>query len=86
MGLAGGWHPPGSQANPLVQPGPRPYSCGVQGNRGLEMAVKGNGKTKKMGRVARRVARIERRTLKVMMVPVILIAQRRMMKSLEHMS
>jgi hypothetical protein len=50
------------------------------------MAVKGNGKTKKMGRVARRVARIERRTLKVMMVPVILIAQRRMMKSLEHMS
>lgn len=39
----------------------------------------------KMGRIARRLARIERRTLKIMMVPVILIAQRRMMKSLEHM-
>jgi len=50
------------------------------------MAAKGNGKTKKMGRFARRLARIERRTLKVMMIPVILIAQRRMMKTLEHMS
>lgn len=39
----------------------------------------------KMGRFARRLARIERRTLKIMMVPVILIAQRRMMKSLEQM-
>jgi hypothetical protein len=38
-----------------------------------------------MGRFARRVARIERRTLKVLMIPVILVAQRRMMKSLEHM-
>jgi hypothetical protein len=48
------------------------------------MAAK-NGATKKMGRFARRVARIERRTLKVLMIPVILVAQRRMMKSLEHM-
>jgi hypothetical protein len=45
-----------------------------------------NGATKKMGRFARRVARIERRALKLAMIPVILIAQRRMMKSLEHMS
>lgn len=50
------------------------------------MAARGSKKQKKMGRVARRVARIERRTLKVLMLPVILIAQRRMMKSLEHMS
>jgi len=50
------------------------------------MATRGNGKTKKMGRFARRIARLERRTLKVMMVPVILVAQRRMMKSLEHMA
>jgi hypothetical protein len=40
---------------------------------------------KQMGRFARRLARVERRTLKIMMVPVILIAQRRMMKSLEQM-
>ena len=49
------------------------------------MAAKGNGKTKKMGRFARRIAKIERRTLKLAMIPVILVAQRRMMKSLEHM-
>jgi hypothetical protein len=41
---------------------------------------------KRPGRFARRIARIERRTLKIMMVPVILVAQRRMMKNLEHMS
>jgi hypothetical protein len=46
-------------------------------------AQRGNGK-KKMGRFARRIARIERRTLRLMMVPVILVAQRRMMKSLER--
>ena len=50
------------------------------------MATRGNGKTKKMGRVARRIAHLERRTLRLMMVPVILVAQRRMMKSLEHMA
>ena len=48
------------------------------------MATRNGVKTKKMGRIARRIARIERRTLKLMMVPVILIAQRRMIKSLEH--
>ena len=49
------------------------------------MAARNGAKTKKMGRIARRIARIERRSLKLMMVPVILIAQRRMIKSLEHM-
>lgn len=39
---------------------------------------------KKMGRFARRIAKIERRTLRLMMVPVILVAQRRMMKTLER--
>ena len=39
-----------------------------------------------MGRFARRLARIERRSLKMLMVPVIIVAQRRMMKSLEHMA
>ena len=47
------------------------------------MAVNGT-KKRKMGRVARRLARIERRTLKVLMIPVILVAQRRMMRSLER--
>jgi len=37
-----------------------------------------------MGRFARRIARIERRTLKLMMIPVILVAQRRMLKTLEQ--
>ena len=51
------------------------------------MATRGSSKgQKKMGRFARRLARIERRTLRIMMVPVIVIAQRRMMKSLEHTS
>ena len=57
-----------------------------QGRKGAEMTVKGNGKTKKMGRVARRMARIERRFLKMAMVPVILIAQRRMVKTFEDMA
>ena len=43
----------------------------------------GNGK-KKVGRFGRRLARLERKTLRLMMVPVILVAQRRMMKSLER--
>ena len=46
-------------------------------------AQRASGK-KKMGRFARRIARIERRTLRLMMVPVILVAQRRMMKTLER--
>lgn len=51
------------------------------------MAARGSAKGQpKMGRFARRLARIERRSLKILMVPVILVAQRRMMKSLEHMS
>jgi hypothetical protein len=57
-----------------------------QGFKGAEMAAQranGNGK-KKVGRLARRIARIERRTLRLMMIPVILIAQRRMMKTLER--
>ena len=49
------------------------------------MATRGSSKGQKnMGRFARRVARIERRTLRIMMVPVIIIAQRRMMKTLEN--
>jgi hypothetical protein len=39
-----------------------------------------------MGRIARRIARIERRSLKIMMIPVILVAQRRMMRSLERIA
>ena len=51
------------------------------------MAARGSAKGQhKMGRFARRLARIERRSLKILMIPVILVAQRRMMKSLEHMS
>jgi len=51
------------------------------------MAARNGGtERKKMGRFARRLARIERRTLKLMMIPVILVAQRRMLKSLEHMA
>ena len=46
-------------------------------------AQRANGK-KKVGRFARRIARVERKTLRLMMVPVVLIAQRRMMKSLER--
>ena len=46
-------------------------------------AQRANGK-KKTGRLARRIARIERRTLRLLMVPVILVAQRRMMKTLER--
>ena len=49
------------------------------------MATRGSNKgQKKMGRFARRLAKIERRTLRIMMVPVIMVAQRRMMKSLDH--
>ena len=48
-------------------------------------AQRANGK-KKIGRLARRIARIERRTLRIMMIPVILVAQRRMMKSLERVA
>lgn len=48
------------------------------------MAARSSKKTKKMGRFARRMARIERRTLRILMVPVILVAQRRMMRSLER--
>lgn len=48
------------------------------------MAAQRGNEKKKMGRFARRVARIERRTLRLMMVPVILVAQRRMLKSLER--
>jgi hypothetical protein len=48
------------------------------------MAARSSKKTKKMGRISRRVARVERRTLRILMVPVILVAQRRMMRSLER--
>jgi hypothetical protein len=48
-------------------------------------AQRGNGK-RKVGRFGRRIARIERRTLRLMMVPVILIAQRRMLKTLERVA
>ena len=48
------------------------------------MAARNGGRTRKMGRFARRIARIERRTLKLMMIPVILVAQRRMLKTLEQ--
>lgn len=47
------------------------------------MAANGTSK-RKIGRVARRLARIERRAIKVLMIPVILVAQRRMMRSLER--
>jgi hypothetical protein len=50
------------------------------------MAAHRGKKTKKMGRFSRRLARIERRTLRIMMVPVILVAQRRMMRSLERVA
>ena len=48
-------------------------------------AQRANGK-KKVGRFARRIARIERKTLRLMMIPVILVAQRRMMKTLERVA
>jgi hypothetical protein len=48
------------------------------------MAVR-QGK-KKMGRVARRMARIERRTIRLLLIPVVIVAQRRMMKSLERVA
>jgi hypothetical protein len=54
-----------------------------QGTMEAEMATNG-AKQRKMGRVARRVARVERRTIRLLMIPVILVAQRRMMRSLEH--
>jgi hypothetical protein len=51
------------------------------------MAARSNAKgQKKMGRFARRLARIERRSLRILMVPMIVVAQRRMMKTLEHMA
>lgn len=50
------------------------------------MATQRGTRQKKMGRFARRIARIERRTLRLMMIPVILVAQRRMMKTLERMA
>lgn len=49
------------------------------------MAARNGKKTRKMGRFARRIARVERRALKILMVPVILVAQRRMMRSLERL-
>jgi hypothetical protein len=48
------------------------------------MAARSSKKAKKMGRFSRRLARIERRSLRILMVPVVLIAQRRMMRSLER--
>ncbi len=50
------------------------------------MATKNGKKSKKMGRFARRMARVERRALRILMVPVILVAQRRMMRSLERVA
>ena len=41
---------------------------------------------RKMGPLARRLARIERRTIRLLLVPVVLIAQRRMMRSLERVA
>jgi hypothetical protein len=49
------------------------------------MATKRGTKAHKMGRLARAAARVERRTLRLLMVPVILVAQRKMLKTLEHM-
>ena len=48
------------------------------------MAARSSRKTKKMGRISRRLARIERRSLRILMVPFILVAQRRMMRTLER--
>ena len=48
------------------------------------MAARSSKKTKKLGRFARRLAKIERRSLRIMMVPVVLVAQRRMLRSLER--
>ncbi|HJR19771.1 MAG TPA: hypothetical protein VJ922_08645 [Actinomycetota bacterium] len=48
------------------------------------MAARSSKKNRKMGRIARRMARVERRALRILMVPVILVAQRRMMRSLER--
>lgn len=49
------------------------------------MAAKRNGNgTRKMGPVARRLARIERRTLRIALVPFIAVAQRKMMRGLER--
>jgi hypothetical protein len=50
------------------------------------MAARSNKRARKMGRFARRMARVERRALKILMVPVILVAQRRMMRSLERVA
>ncbi|MGH2784923.1 MAG: hypothetical protein ACRDJ1_06660 [Actinomycetota bacterium] len=50
------------------------------------MAAKSSKKSRKMGRISRRVARVERRALRILMVPVILVAQRRMMRSLERLA
>ena len=50
------------------------------------MAAHRGKRVKRMGRFARRLARIERRGLRIMMVPVILVAQRRMMRSLERLA
>lgn len=50
------------------------------------MAARNGKKSRKMGRLSRRMARIERRTLRILMIPVILVAQRRMMRSLERMA
>ena len=49
------------------------------------MAARGSKRGRKMGRLARGMARVERRTLRILMVPVILVAQRRMMRSLERL-
>jgi hypothetical protein len=46
----------------------------------------GQQSKKKMGRVARRMARIERRTIRLLLIPVVIVAQRRMMKSLERVA
>jgi len=50
------------------------------------MAAHRGKKSKKMGRFARGIARIERRSLRIMMIPVILVAQRRMMRGLERIA
>ncbi|MGH2725953.1 MAG: hypothetical protein ACRDKS_03150 [Actinomycetota bacterium] len=50
------------------------------------MAAHKGKRTKKMGRFSRSLARIERRSLRMLMIPVILVAQRRMMRSLERVA
>jgi hypothetical protein len=80
----------GRLASPrFTGPHPGPVTSGAvrygsKSPEGDAMAAR-QGK-KKMGRVARRMARIERRTIRLLLIPVVIVAQRRMMKSLERVA